>query len=143
MLDLLSKILSTTELLGLLVIGGGTLILGALVAPILFVNLSRQEAGASMMEIFLNFEYWLKASALAVLVAEVFEILIFGFNFWPSILGLGLVGNSYYIIYLLSPKLRQAYDEHSNGFELLHKKSQLLHKINFALAFMLILVLSS
>ena len=131
------------EILSLLLISGGTLVLGALVAPNLFANLSRQEAGATMMEIFVRFEQWLKIAAGLVLVAEIFEAVIFGFSSLAFVLGLAIAANSFYIIQKLSPHLEQAYNEHSAEFEALHKQSELHHKANFILSALLLLLLAA
>lgn len=142
MLEFLSKILSIAEIFSLAAIIGGTLVLGALVTPVIFDNLSRQEASITTMELFDRFEQWLKVFAGFVFAGEIFAWIIYGFSFFPFVLGLAILLNSSYIIYLLSPQIHSAYAKKAENFADLHKRSELLYKLNFAFALILLLIVA-
>lgn len=147
----MEKILNCTQLAALLVIVGGTLTIGALVAPTVFRELSRQEAGITMIEIFGKFDRWVFVSAILLFISKISHVIfVRKFNFLNSsgsldwVLVLSLVGTiivfliSVYHSQMLSPELNQAYENNSPIFETLHKRSEMLFKANFLIGLLLV-----
>lgn len=155
----LHEILNLVQISGLVIITGGTLVIGALVAPCLFNNLSREEAGAIMVELFGKFDSWIKVSAILIVVAKLTEIILINkFNFFittgsgeelvrslngalvnSSLLALAIAAVSLHIAFRLSPAIVEAYENDSGEFSKLHKRSEILHRINFVLGTLLML----
>ena len=151
-------VLNFVQLVSLIVIVGGTITIGALAAPTLFANLSRQEAGSVMMDLFSKFDKWIKVSAILLLSAKIIELVtVHKMNFMIETgtgeelvksLNTGLVTNlllvlliaaiSMYISLQLSPALTSSYENDTSDFSTLHGKSEILHKVNFALGLILL-----
>ncbi len=135
------EILNATQISSLATIAGGTVTLGALVAPQLFSNASRQEAGKLMTAIFGSFDQWLKISSLLLLASKLLHLIIverFVFS-WPmfltSLLTVAIVAISLHLVYRTSPEMLAAMRANKKeDFERLHHQSELLHRVNFALA---------
>lgn len=147
----MEKILNCTQLAALLVIAGGTLTIGALVAPTVFRELSRQEASMTMIEIFGKFDRWVFVSAILLFVSKISHlVLIRKFNFLNSSGSLdlaflmSLIGTilvlaiSVYHSQVLSPALNAAYESNNPIFEVLHKRSEMLFKANFLIGLLLV-----
>lgn len=154
----LLEILNLVQILALMVITGGTLVIGALAAPTLFSNLSREEAGSIMIELFGKFDSWIKVSALSVITAKLLEIIFIAkFNFIvttgtgeeiskalnmslinSSILVLAITAISLHIAYRLSPAIIESFEDDSAQFSALHKQSEMLHRVNFVLGVFLL-----
>lgn len=152
----LEAILEIIQVLTLALIAAGTVVLGALVAPILFKQLSKIEAGIAMTEIFDKFSQWLEVSALALFIAKLAEmIFIRNFNFakdfffinqtkltsnfdgaylFSIILVLAIFIISLYLSLELMPKILNAFEDNEKEFKELHKRSEKLMKINSVLA---------
>lgn len=151
-------IINLIQILALTIISGGTLVLGALVAPLLFNQLSREEASAIMIELFGNFDTWIKFSALSVLGAKLIEVVLINkFNFFisttsgeevkqvfnsallnSSLLAIAIAAISLHIVYKLSPAILESYENDSMQFAALHKQSEILHRVNFVLGLLLL-----
>jgi hypothetical protein len=149
----IQEILFALQLISLIVITGGTITIGALTAPSIFGNLSRQEAGAVRI----------KFSAITLLIAKFFEFVIVykssfyiinnaedsiikTFNtslFSSSILVVGIGIVSLVLAFKLSPKMIDSYENDLPNFERLHQQSEMLHKANFALGLALLLSFAS
>lgn len=149
-------ILEIIQNLSLALIAGGTICLGALVAPTLFNELSRIEAGLSMKSIFDKFAQWTEVAALALFISKLCELIfIRGFNFnkemifmnqtkitsnfdygffFDLVLVLAIFVVSLYLSLELMPKMMNAYEDDEKLFQELHKKSEKVFKVNFLLA---------
>lgn len=154
----MENVLSFIQLISLIVIVGGTITIGALAAPIMFKNLSREEAGMLMIELFSKFDNWIKVSAVLLLGAKLTEIIVINkMNFMietsageeltkslnttlvtNSILILIIVAISFYLSMKLSPAITSSYQNDSPEFSQLHKRSEALHKVNFILGLILL-----
>jgi hypothetical protein len=159
----IQEILFALQLISLIVITGGTITIGALTAPSIFGNLSRQEAGAVMIDLFSRFDRWIKFSAITLLFAKFFEFVIVykssfyiinnaeesiikTFNtslFSSSILVVGIGIVSLVLAFKLSPRMIDSYENDLPNFERLHQQSEMLHKANFALGLALLLSFAS
>lgn len=159
----IQEILFALQLISLIVITGGTITIGALTAPSIFGNLSRQEAGAVMIDLFSRFDRWIKFSAITLLIAKFFEFVIvykssfyiinnaedsiiktFNTSLFSSailVVGIGIV--SLVLALKLSPKMIDSYENDLPNFERLHQQSEMLHKANFALGLALLLSFAS
>ncbi len=154
----LQEIVNLVQLLGLTVIIGGTITIGALTAPVVFRSFSRMEAGSLMIELFAKFDKWLQASALLILLAKLVDVVyIHKFNFFTeigsgeelakvlntnmlisSLLVIAITALSFYIVLKVSPAVLESYEADSPEFNTLHKRSELLHKVNFLLGIALL-----
>ncbi len=145
------EILNAAQIASLALIAGGTVTLGALVAPQLFGNASKQEAGKLMTSIFSGFDQWLKASAFLLLATKLLHLIIVdrfifmtvtGFQWGlavSSILVLAIVAISLHLVYRTSPELVAAMRANKKEeFERLHRESELLHRVNFGLALLVL-----
>lgn len=151
-------VLNFVQLVSLIVIVGGTITIGALAAPTLFSNLSRQEAGSVMIDLFTKFDRWIKFSAVTLLGAKLVELiavkkmnfmiesgtgeeLVKSFNapmFTNLILVLLIVAISLYLSFKLSPAVTDSYENDTAEFSKLHNQSEMLHKVNFVLGLILL-----
>ena len=157
----LANLIKMVQVLALALIAGGTLVLGALVAPALFKNLSRIEAGNMMNNIFEKFTQWLETSSLILFVTKFIEFMsvrhfslskesIFlnvsevqqttlfeNFDtpyFFELVFISGIFAISVYLSFELMPKMANAYDNDEKEFQKLHRRSEDLYKFNFLLA---------
>ena len=141
-----------------MIISGGTLVIGALVAPTLFANLCREEASTIMIATFGKFDCWIKFSALALAIAKFSELIfVHKFNFAietgtgeaitkvmngdlinSTLLVIVISAISLYITFKLSPAIIQSFEDDSNEFKSLHKRSEMMHRINFLLSVFLL-----
>ena len=155
----LQEILNLVQIFSLVIITGGTLVIGALVAPSLFNNLSREEAGTLMVEVFGKFASWIKVSAILIALTKLVEfIYVAKFSFFittgtgeevtkllnsallnSTILALAIVAISLHIAMNLSPAIVEAYENDSDEFSKLHKQSEVLHRVNFVLGAIMLL----
>jgi uncharacterized membrane protein len=155
-------ILEFIQVLSLAVIIVGTIILGALVAPTLFKQLSKIEAGMAMTELFERFSQWLEISALSLFLARAIDFVFvrnmsfatdsiyykqtfLKANFDTSyllslILIISILIISLYISLDLTPKLMNAYQDDDKEFETLHKKSEKLYRINALIALLALII---
>lgn len=163
----LETILEIIQVLALALIAAGTIVIGALVAPLVFKQLSKIEAGVVVTEIFERFSQWIEIAALALFTSKLVDLVfVRKFNFKSSSLVLDensinqteLASNfdsaylisllivvaifaiSLYISLELMPKLLQAYEDNEKEFKVLHDRSEKLMKINALLAIIALLV---
>ena len=159
----IQEFLFAVQLISLIVITGGTITIGALTAPSIFGSLSRQEAGAVMIDLFSRFDRWIKFSALSLFIAKFFEfVMVYKSSFYiinssedavvktfnsslfsSSMLVIARAVTSLVLALKLSPKMIDSYDNDLPNFERLHHQSELLHKVNFALGLVLLLSFAS
>lgn len=152
----LEAILEIVQILTLALIAVGTIVLGALVAPMIFKQLSRIEAGVTMTEIFEKFSQWTEVAALALFTSKLIELVfIRKFNFvkdfffvnqtkiasnfdaeylFSLILVVAIFAISLYISLELMPKMVNAFEDNEKEFKELHGKSEKLMKLNAVLA---------
>jgi hypothetical protein len=155
----MNRILEVLQIIALIPITGGTLVLGALVAPILFANLDRFDAGSIMIAMFKRFDDWIKLSSYLLVGSKLAELaLVYKFSFFlesqigeelikqlnkPLLASIGLslaiAAASLHIAYKLTPRIVKAYEQDAPDFEKLHKQSELLHMVNFLLGVLLLL----
>ncbi len=141
------QILNAAQIASLTVIAGGTVTLGALVAPQLFGNASKQEAGKLMTSIFNGFDQWLRGAAFLLIAVKLLHLIVVdrfifftptGFQWGlvlSSVLVLAVTAISLHLVYRTSPELVAAMRANKKeDFERLHRESELLHRINFGLA---------
>lgn len=149
----LLEILKATQLIGLTIITGGTITLGALATPSIFRNLNREEAGLLMVEMFTKFDTWIKSASIMILVAKLIEIFyVRRFDFFletkvgteiarvfntgmflSTFLVLAIAAVSLHIAFKLSPQIISSYEADSPQFGALHRQSEFLHRVNFLL----------
>lgn len=139
------EILNAAQITSLSAIAGGTVTLGALVAPQLFNNASKQEAGKLMTSIFDSFDQWLKMSSILLFACKLLHLIIverFVFSWGmliTSLLTLAVIAISLHLVYRTSPEMLAAMRANKKEeFEQLHHQSELLHRINFGLALVLL-----
>lgn len=155
-MEAIAAILEIIQVLTLALISAGTIVLGALVAPLLFKQLSKLEAGIAMTAIFERFSQWLEISALALFTAKLVELVFvrkFNFNkevifvnqtqlatsfdvqyLFSVLLVLAIFIVSLYISLEIMPKMMNAYDDNEKEFKELHTKSEKMMKLNALLA---------
>lgn len=155
----LLEILKASQLIGLAIITGGTITMGALAAPSIFNNLNREEAGSLMVTMFTKFDTWIKSASIMILTAKFVEIFyVRKFNFFvetqvggqiakvfntgmfaSTLLVLAIAAVSLHIAFRLSPQIISSYEADSPQFGALHKQSEMLHRVNFLLGLGLLL----
>ena len=84
----LSAMTHSLQLLGFALIVGGILCLGAFVAPVLFREIPRADAGAILVTVFRRFDMLLLGALGMVLVGEAARLLIGG---WPGFTWLSIL----------------------------------------------------
>ena len=158
----LEAILEIIQILALALISVGTIILGALVAPLLFKQLSKIEAGIAVTAIFEKFSQWLEISALALFTAKLIDLVfIRKFNFikelffinqtqisrsfdtaylFSFLLVIAIFAVSLYISLELMPKMVNAFEDNDAEFKRLHKRSEKLMKFNSVLALIALII---
>lgn len=158
----LEAILEIIQILTLALISVGTIILGALVAPLLFKQLSKIEAGIAVTAIFEKFSQWLEISALALFTAKLIDLVfIRKFNFikelffinqtqisrsfdtaylFSFLLVIAIFAVSLYISLELMPKMVNAFEDNDAEFKRLHKRSEKLMKLNSLLALIALII---
>jgi hypothetical protein len=139
------------QLLGLAMLIGGLLALGAFTAPVLFKQFARPEAGQAMTVIFRRYDAVVLLAGLLVFVGEALRILAVGrlltVGLWLPlfrlIVLLVLVALTVFTTQSLNPKLQamqeaEAYTagRHtgSHSFQQLHKQSEQLSKLQLLLS---------
>lgn len=147
-----SRILSG---LSLAYVVGGTLVLGALVAPAVFHALPRETAGRIMGGIFQRYDTGLAVSAVVLLVMQVLQW-IFGREmqsrgrFWlQTVLSLSLVTSIGLSVFVLDPQIaalqkagiRRDVGVAGQRFDTLHHQSEQVYKLNLLLGAGLLAVL--
>lgn len=157
------QITNILQVIGLFPIVGGTVVLGALVAPIAFGNLAKKDAAKLVTLSFCQFNDWLKIAAAMLLGGKLIDLIFISkFSFttktivenkevasldmWALVslvLVAAIAGISYHIAFNLSPQIIGAYrksvEKQSRKFNQLHKESENLHRINFLCALILLL----
>jgi hypothetical protein len=158
----LEAILEIIQVLALALIAAGTIVLGALVAPLIFRQLSKIEAGIAVTEIFEKFSQWMEIAALALFTSKLIELVfIRKFNFvkdfffvnqtkiasnfdaaylFSVILVIAIFAISLYISLELMPKMISAFEDNEKEFKSLHKTSEKLMKINSVLAIIALII---
>jgi hypothetical protein len=136
------------QLLGLSLLIGGLLALGAFTAPVLFKQFARPEAGEAMTVIFRRYDTVVLLAGVLVFVGEVLRILAVGrlltggVSIARLVLLLALVGLTVFTTQSLNPKLEamqraEGYTagRHSGSstFQQLHKQSEQLSKLQLLL----------
>lgn len=161
-----NEILNSIQITSLVPITGGTLVLGALIAPLTFQVLNKKDAGKFMMMMFQKFDTWIKFSSIALLVAKVLQFAFvnkFSFFYQTTIddkvisrldsgtltsflLVLAIVAVSLHIVFRLSARMIEIFDDNAKNqtdeFQKLHKQSEMLYKVNFLLGFLLLISFS-
>lgn len=156
-------IISSLQLTGLFPIVGGTVVIGALIAPLTFKSLNKKEASKLMVQMFKKFDDWIKVAATILLASKLIEVIFIDkFSFSKTlvvdgnqvskldtgslltlILVLAIAAISYHIVFKLTPQIDSTYkankDSQGKKFQDLHKQSEMLHKVNFLLGFILLL----
>ena len=144
------------QLLGLSLLIGGLLALGAFTAPVLFRQFARPEAGLAMTVIFRRYDMVVLIAGLMVLAGEVFRIIAMGrfaTGSWIPGFRLGLllalVASIVFSTQSLNPKLEalqkvEGYgtgqDTGSASFHALHKQSEQLSKLQLLLAVLVLAI---
>lgn len=154
-----NEVLNAAQVIALVPITGGTVAIGALVAPQMFKVLDRPDAAKLMIAIFGNFDKWIKTSASLLLTSKLIQLIFIDkLNFYllmqtgeeltkklnttlviSTLLVFAIAAVSFHIAFRLSPKILQAYNTQSDTFDKLHKENELLHKINFLFGIVLLL----
>lgn len=143
---LFGVLINFLKLSALVVIIGSTITIGALAAPVIFKSLAREEAARVMIDIFARYDLWLKFAVISLLISSVLKFtLIDKLSLNPvSIISLALVLIigiiSFYEIYTLSPQILEAYKNHADNFSNLHLLSEKIHKMNFLLGLVLLIL---
>ena len=156
-------ILNGLQITALMLISGGTVVIGALVAPLIFKAFTKKEASKFMVKMFEQYDDWLKISAGALLGAKLLQlIMIDKFHFVVEktvnneavkqmnmglaltlFLVLAIAALSFHIVFKTTPALKKNFDNNkerqSKNFNEVHKQRELLHKVNFILGFLLLL----
>jgi hypothetical protein len=137
--------------LGLALLIGGLLALGAFTAPVLFKQFDRDAAGQAMTIIFRRYDAVLMAGAVMVMAGEVVRIMLTGPGCGPSTLGLVRTGVAVLLTALVTwttfstnKTLTQLYStqqQHTPAFHAAHKQSEGLAKTQLLLG-VVVLVLS-
>lgn len=159
----LNTILNGLEIISLVLIAGGTVVMGALIAPLIFKAFSKKDASKFMIKMFEQFDEWLKLAAGLLLASKLTQsIFVDKFHFMIKVangdqvteslnlafifslfMTLAIGALSLHIVFRVSPELKKLYDgkkdRQSKEFNELHKQSEMLHKVNFLLAMLLIL----
>ncbi len=140
--------------LGLALLVGGILVLGALVAPMLFKSFPRADAGVAMLTIFRRYDMVLLGALALIAVGEALRVMAFG---WPS---LSFFGVGRYVVmgvlmllvlasgFYLNPKMAkiaqsegfQTNLEQREAFQSSHKVSEKFAKMELLLGVMLLLL---
>lgn len=163
----LAALLEIIQVLSLALIAAGTIVLGALVAPLLFKQLSKIEAGIAVTAMFERFSQWLEISALALFTAKLVDLFFirklnfakdtffvnqnsvdqteitssFDMNYlFGLLLVAGIFAISLYISLELMPKMVHAYEDNEKDFQVLHGKSEKLMKLNSVLAILALIL---
>lgn len=165
----LDNFLNAAQLLALVPICGGTVTLGALAAPQIFKNLNRGEAGKLITQIFLGFDHWIKFSAALLLGAKLLQVfgvqeaqfiqkitstaadgaeivtsqLDWGLTI-TTLLVVCIAAISFHLVFRTTPALQEASRRNKRkDFDKHHKESEILHRINFLLALVLMFSFAS
>jgi hypothetical protein len=148
---------NSCQLLGLAIIIGGILTIGAFTAPVMFSYFPRPEAGNAMLMIFERFDIMLTLSFALLLLGEGLRWISLGLPQWfvfPTTVRLGLmaglIGLMMWSVYITSPKLvalkqnPEFYQQPQlqQQFNSLHKKSEQQYKAGLLLAVLLLLATS-
>ena len=141
---ILQNISESLRSISLVVIVGSTITLGAMMAPVIFKLLERADAAKVMITIFARYDSWLHVAVIVLLVAELLRFFVFKVHdfswvaFLSLILTLLVFAISMFLIYKISPEILQAYENFSQDFQVLHKQSEQMHKLNFFLGLLLL-----
>ncbi len=158
-----NMILNGMQITALMLISGGTVVIGALIAPLLFKAFNKKDASKFIVKMFEQFDDWLKLSAGMLLGAKLLQlIMIDKFQFVVEktvnneavkqmdmglaltlFLVLAISALSFHIVFKTTPALKKYFDNNkdrqSKDFNEIHKQSEMLHKVNFILGFLLLL----
>lgn len=150
----LSSIAIALQLLGLALMTGGMLALGAFTAPVVFGGLEREVAGGLMTTIFRRYDTVILVSAALVVAGEVIRFFSTGSSpFSQGLLNSVRIGILvatlvlvFYSLFSINPKmeaLQQAglKQEKAQEFQTLHKTSEKLYKLEMAGALILLLLI--
>lgn len=159
-----NEILNSVQIVSLIPITGGTLVLGALIAPLTFQVLNKKDAGKFMMMMFQKFDTWIKFSSIALLASKILQFAFINkFSFFYQVavedklvskldfsvlisvlLALAIAAISLHIVFRLSSRMIEIFDDNAktqtDEFQSLHKQSEMLHKVNFMLGFLLLIM---
>ncbi len=143
------------EHLGLALMIGGMLALGAFTAPAVFHNFPADEAGRVMTMIFRRYDAVLTVSLVFIILGEASRLFITGFaRKWLFTLRYGvailLIVLSTLSLTMINPQLeayqktgvRRFVGEEGKDFDQLHKQSENLYKSNLALGVTLLILIS-
>jgi uncharacterized membrane protein len=139
---------------GLALLIGGMLALGAFTAPVLFKQFARPEAGEAMMVIFRRFDLVVLAAVAMVVIGEILRLaasgipnltVISGFRYGLMIL---LVSLTLYSVMGVNARLEnlqkagmmQSAPEYRQDFQRLHKFSEQLYKAEMMAALLLLVL---
>jgi hypothetical protein len=153
--DTLLGIGMVLETLGLALMIGGMLALGAFVAPAVFGHFPREEAGKVMTLIFRRYDYILLPSVGLIALGEILRTWVHGYSTHivarvRYVVFIILVVLSLFSILVVNPKI-EAY-QHAGAlrgvgaegiaFDSLHRKSEALYKSELLLAIILLILVS-
>lgn len=150
----LSRIADVLEHLGLAVLIGGMLALGAFVAPTLFHHLPLQQAGQMMTMIFRRYDMVILAGILMLVAGECLRLLVLGLPTFiiarlRLLLVMLLTGIAVFSLWRLHPQL-EAYQRQGvtrgigiagQQFDRMHRQSETLYKTQMLLAVLVLLFL--
>ncbi len=145
---------TTIQTVGLALMVGGMLALGAFTAPVIFKQFARPEAGEAMTLIFRRYDTVLLISLVMVLAGEGLRWLQFppAWNTLGLIRGgllLGLTGMMAFSLFVTNPKMQameavrhtgQAETFDSEAFDKLHNQSESLYKLEMLAALLLLIL---
>jgi uncharacterized membrane protein len=142
---LFNTLINFLKLSSLVVIIGSTITIGAIVAPIVFKSLVREEAGKLMIDVFGRYDAWLNIAVIVLLISSLLKFFLLDKMLLSpqSLISLALVliivSISFYSIYVLSPQILTAYQAHAENFQSLHVLSEKIHKMNFLLGLIVLI----
>jgi uncharacterized membrane protein len=140
------------KFLSLCIIIGATITVGAVVAPIVFGMLARAEAGEIMIKVFKRYDSWLLISVIILLVCSLlqyfFQLQAASFNVaalplnqhFQLLVTLIITAISFYLTLKLAGDLLSVRESDPILFREIHLLSEKLHKANFFLGILLIIL---
>lgn len=141
-------------MLGLALMIGGMLALGAFTAPVLFKAFPRPDAGAAMTLIFRRFDTVLMVALGMVLLGEVFRVVAAGLPAWNvlSLVRYGVLGLLSVLmlvsLFSINPQIESMYNqgvthggtEEGQRFTKTHRLSEKLYKVELMAAALLLIL---
>jgi uncharacterized membrane protein len=75
-MTLFNTLINFLKLSSLVVIIGSTITIGAIVAPIVFKSLVREEAGKLMIDVFGRYDAWLNVAVIVLLISSLLKFFL-------------------------------------------------------------------